>query len=58
MSSTTGHNASGESAAAAVQVPSLPPPQYTPAVKAYKNVSFLNSDASRSVRILCEYEVG
>lgn len=56
--STSAESASGESAATTpVQVPPLPTPQYTPAVKAYKNVSFLNSDSSRSVRILCEYEV-
>lgn len=50
-------SATNDTTAPAAHVPALPQPQYTPAVKAYKNVSFLNSDASRSVRILCEYEV-
>jgi hypothetical protein len=35
----------------------MDPPVYTPAVKAYKNQKFMSHEASRSIRILCEYEV-
>ena len=31
--------------------------QFVPAIKSYRNEDFLNSETSRNIRILCEYEV-